>query len=387
MGQPEIGRHSLLRRLNHGAVLELLAGAGEMLSRVEIAEELTLSQASVSRIVDALLEAELIREMEPRSVGHGRPQVPLGINESAAHVVTVDLRRDSYRLRLTDLCGGVLADECSPQTGAGKVTTAEAAVAHVLELLVAAQEKAAVTSPLAALVVGLSAAWDEAARRVYAARNLRYLEGVNLRSLIEARLPVPIRVANDVKLGAIGELATGSAVGKRDFYYLSLGSGVAGAGVVAGQVHGGVSGFAGELGYLRLRTADGDWTDLETVSSRGALELRWQALAGSEPLAFGLARKPANVEEHRYREDLLNALLMALTAITALNDPPLLVLGGSLGVQLGPVLEELDARLAATVPAPPALQISGVGSDAALVGGTRLGQELARAELLGEVLS
>lgn len=369
---------------------------------MEMADELTLSQASVSRIVDKLLEGGLVHELAAKPNGFGRPQVPLAIRAGAAQVATVDIRRDYYRLRLADLSGGLLAEahaavqaaaKPGPHAGAEgsaggpvRVGSAREAVGLVLELLSAAQRLAGTEARPSAFVVGVSAAWDHAGRRVYAARNLPYLEGVDLRALVEESLAAKVRVINDVKLAALGELGAGTAEGLAGFYYLSLGSGVAGASVLDGRVLDGRNGFAGEVGYLRVRTAQGRWTDLETVVARGRVEERWRSLGGSEPLVDGLARAPAGPDERAFRSELTANVLAALTAVVTLADPPLIVLGGSLGIRLGPLLGELRAELGASVPRPPAVEISRVGADAALLGGIRLGQELARAELLRALL-
>ncbi len=388
MSEPHIGRHSLLRDLNHSAVLESVAQANDR-SRVEIAGELTLSQASVSRIVDKLIAGGLVRELPARQKSHGRPQVPLAIRAEAAHVVTVDIRRACYRLRLTDLGGGNLAEvrtsAVDPHTGRGPAS-AEDAVELVNGLLLSARRLSRVRSPLGAVAVGVSAAWDERSGRVYAARNVPYLEGVDLRELVSAKVGVEATIDNDVKLAAVGEFADGSAEGRPDFYYLSLGSGVAGAAVLSGKVQRGRAGFAGELGYLRVRTAGGGWTDLETLIGRGALEGRWRGIAGGEPLALGLARVPSGPAERAFRAELIAHVTLALTAVATVVDVPLVVLGGSLGVMLTPLLGDLAEALSDAVPPPPALLTSRVGTDAALIGGIRIAQEAARAALLRAVL-
>lgn len=401
MEEPRVGRHSLLRRLNHGAVLEQLARSGER-SRVELSEALTLSQASVSRIVDKLLEGGLIEELAPKAHHLGRPQVPLTIRPAAARVATVDVRRDCYRLRLADLAGGLLAEAqaaigaattgpayagCDGRPGsAGQVGCADDAVDRVSDLLAAATRSAGGGPAPTALVVGVSAAWDEGTGRVYAARNVPYLEGVDLRTAFSARAGLRVTVENDVRLAALGELEAGATPAGADFYYLSLGSGVAGAEVRAGAVHHGSNGFAGELGYLRQRLADGGWTDLETVLGRAALEARWREVAGDEPLALGLGRPAAGAGEEAFRAGLVGAVTAALAAIAAVADPPVIVLGGSLGIRLGPLLDRLREELAAAVPSGPALVVSGVGADGALVGGIRRALEIAREELLVALL-
>lgn len=400
MREPRVGRHSLLRRLNHAAVLELMARRGE-LSRVELAEALTLSQASVSRIVEKLLWGGLLEELPPRSNRSGRPQVPLAIRPAAAYVATIDMRRDRYRLRLADLGGGLLAeaqvtvvDSQADAEGLGApheprpavIDRAEDAVEWVLALIAQAKRRCGVAGEPAALVVGVSAAWDEVGGRVFAARNVPYLEGVDLRAAVEARSRTRVWVENDVRLAALGEMEGGPPTLGEDFYYLSLGPGVAGADVVDGTVHRGNSGLAGEVGYLRVPSAGSGTTDLETVVGRDGLEERWRGLVGEDPLAHGLARMPVGAAEAAFRRELEAAVVAVLTAIAVVADPPVIVLGGSLGMSLEPLLADLSRGLAERVPRAPRLAMSSLGADGALVGGLRLALELAREELLTALL-
>lgn len=382
MQEPKVGRHSLLRRLNHAAVLERLARHGEA-SRVELAEALTLSQASVSRIVDRLLEGGLVLELAARSNGSGRPQVPLALRGEAATVAAVDIRRDCYRVRLADLRGALLAEV---QAGTAAIGTAARAVAKVVELLSAAQRLSGTSAEPRAVALGVSAAWDHARRCVFAARNVPYLEGADLRSLVEEQIAGRVWVENDVRLAALGELAGGDPLLLDGFYYLSLGSGIAGANVLSGQVYEGRNGFAGEVGYLRVRDADGAWTDLEATIGRSALERRWARVMAEEPLVRGLERAPGNEAEEAFREEVVGAITAALSSIAAVADPPAIVLGGSLGIRLGGLLPDLNAALAAALPRTPEVRLSDVGADGALAGGIRLASDLARKALLAELL-
>ena len=402
MESRRIGRHSLLKTLNHRAVVELLAAEGPR-SRVEIAEYLTLSQASVSRIVDSLLQAGLVREGATVTSRPGRPQVRLGIDPNAACVAAVDLRPGRLRVRLADLAGGSIREEEHVPVTDDAAAVAEQIVRVVAEAHAAlADDALACTSPgdgaradgtiadpgcraappLLALVVGLSAAWDERARRVYAARNLLHLEGVDLLGLLGAGRKMAVRVDNDVNLAALGEMSEGVAQGHQDFFYLSLGAGVGGAAVVGGVLHRGGSGFGGELGYLPVLLPDGETRDLERLVSRGALERRLRGAGIADDVEAFLEREPASRAEEAVWDEIAERLCLALCAVATTLDPPLFVLGGSLGPHLERLVPRLSASVAATLPVTCEVATTTMGRDAALVGAVSLAIASAREQLV-----
>src|SRR5690606_21523252 len=187
-------------------------------------------------------------------------------------VVGVSVRSVSVRLRLATLAGEVLhAARVDRVQG-----PAEDLVAQLRSLVVAASGSHAAGRPVAAVVVGISGAWDAARARVLAAPNLPTLEGVDLGAALQAGLGdlVPggsVALDNDVNLAALGEQARGAARGVSDFYYVSLGSGVGGAAVLEGRLRRGAHGLTGELGYLPVGPA-GASVPLESVIGRKPLE-------------------------------------------------------------------------------------------------------------------
>lgn len=386
--EPQIGRHRLLRDLNHKAVVELLAAQGS-LSRVDISERLTLSQASVSRIVESLSNAALVREEGLVATRPGRPQVLIGLDPTAASVASVNLRPGRLRVRLADLLGGVLGEvEINSEAPLEAAQRADQVVEQVLSL----HAGAPLAGELMALTIGVAAAWDEADRRVYAARTQSKLEGVDLAALLHERLvaddrvgvaaEVTVEVENDVNLAASGEAAAGVAQGEEDFFYLSLGSGVGGAVMVGGRLHRGVVGFAGEIGYLPLRDRHGRPTDLEERVSTGALErgLR-DAGCEAEPLALLTdthASPAASAVLAEFKDDVVNAIV----AVNALLNPRLVVLGGSLGSGCWRLLPGIEAGLRERLPQVPKVVVSRVGRDVALIGGLASALGNARSTLL-----
>src|SRR5690606_16541211 len=94
------------RDANLRALLDRLAEAGPR-SRRDLARDLGLSLASVSRMAEALMAAGLVAESEKVGSGRGRPHALLALRGEAAVVVGVSVRSVSVRLRLATLAGEV----------------------------------------------------------------------------------------------------------------------------------------------------------------------------------------------------------------------------------------------------------------------------------------
>ena len=75
------------------------------LSRAELARESGLTRASVSLLVDELIDEGLIVELEPVVVGRGRTPAPLAIRHGVHGAIGVYLKRDGYSIGLVDLDG------------------------------------------------------------------------------------------------------------------------------------------------------------------------------------------------------------------------------------------------------------------------------------------
>ena len=88
--------------------------------------------------------------------------------------------------------------------------------------------------------------WDQTIEN---ATNLPWKGVVPLASKLEARLGIRVRMTNDAKAAALGEMLYGAAQGMKDFIMLTLGTGVGSGIVVNGQLVYGKRSFAGELGH------------------------------------------------------------------------------------------------------------------------------------------
>ena len=208
---------------------------------------------------------------------------------------------------------------------------------------------------------------------------------------------LPVRVDNDANTAALGEASLGAGVGFNPVFYATLGSGVGGGLVVDGKIYHGAKPGEAELGHLRL---DRTGTVVEARCSGWAVDKKIRQLKTTRPdsLLAHLANN-ANGGEARHlvpalqqgdaaaREilsEVATDLAFALSHVTHLFHPEIIVLGGGLALAGEPLRAAVDGALRGFVMeafAPgPKLALAVLGEDAVPVGALRLAQEVAARE-------
>jgi len=377
-----IGKPRLLKDLNYRAVFELIAEKGS-LSRAEIADLLSLSRPSVSRIVDGLLKSALVAEGDRIASKAGRWQTLLHVNPGAGLVAGLDIRVSRVRLMLANLQGVVLARLDEPTNLSGT----PALVAQVAAMIHRAHNIAPIAGSLVSITAGVSAAWHPQRQQLYSAPNLTILEGLNLKQALQQALgeEVCIAVDNDINYAALGEFMFGAAQGYPNFFYLNLGSGVGGGVIVNGKLHRGSQGFAGELGYLPVHHQGGQ-VPLEHVISHTALsrQLRQRNLAPD--IWCYLEQFTGTQAQAAFAQEVVGYVATAITAVVTVFNPDLIVFGGDLGRRFGPLMPYVATAVEQLIPVPPVLTTTALGHEAPLLGAVTLATQHARELLLSQEL-
>ncbi len=117
--------------------------------------------------------------------------------------------------------------------------------------------------------IAVAGVLDLDAGRVVDSPNLPALRDFRLlEALQDAFSSVPVRMINDASAAALGEYFAGAGAGCRSMFIMTLGTGVGGGFVQDGELWGGASGMAGEIGHMVIER-DGK---LCNCGSRGCLE-------------------------------------------------------------------------------------------------------------------
>lgn len=102
------GNSELIRDINTQSVIRTII-EHEPVSRAKIARLLGLTKATVSTIVQSLLDKELVLEVDDASdssTQKGRKAIPLTLNRSCGYVVSVDLAYEMVTVMTSNLLGG-----------------------------------------------------------------------------------------------------------------------------------------------------------------------------------------------------------------------------------------------------------------------------------------
>ena len=375
---------ALIRQLNVARVfhaLRLRPGS----SQRELADVTGIDRATISAVV-AQLEDDglLVRATRAPDGRVGRPEIALRIAEDAGLLVGARLEPSSVRLMAATPAGAPLTTLQVP--GAMDVDDA-------LDRLVAGTDQLVASCGMSmrdvrGIGVGVPALMDAEGRLAFAP-NFGWRD-VAIRARLEDRLDAPVYVDNDTKAAGLAEKLFGSCQHVQDFVFIAGHSGVGAALYLDGRLYRGRSGFAGELGHVKVSSAAhgigrpcacGATGCLEAyVSEKAILERlreRGRAFEGLQTVAAAAEDGDVHV---RGVLDASGRLLGEVCAdLVTLLSPERIVLGGNFAVVAPFMLDAVNVALDAHALAAPRRRcevvLSPLGVESVTMGGIALAME------------
>ncbi|MEU6974132.1 ROK family protein [Kitasatospora aureofaciens] len=193
-----------------------------------------------------------------------------------------------------------------------------------------------------------------------------------------------VRVATDVMAAARVEAEYGSLADADPAIYLNLGTGLAVAIVVGGEVLLGRNGTAGGIGRNLRRIADvGQPAEdrillEEAVSGKALLQHALAALPGVNSACHVLTDKARDPQLAALVEEFTIELAFHLTNLAIAVDPERIAVGGSMARAWDVLYPPLNRALATAVPNPPDLVPADFPLNTPFLGALALGQAAAR---------
>ena len=315
------------------------------MSRTDIAEELRLSRAGVTIIINDLIENGIIHETESRSTPSGRPPVVLELNSDCGLVAAIDIGASHLSIALGDLSTRILEETEMPfQITDGP----ESGLKIVATTLQAMLDKCGLKiKDLSAIGVSVPGPVITDAGMVMAPPIMPGWDRFPIRDTLEKLWNVPVTVNNDADMGALGEWAYGAGRGEENIAFIKVGSGI-GAGIIINQqILVGATGSAGEIGHLTVDTNGplctcGNHGCLEAFASGRAIVLQARKLVKSGKRTLLSEHDPntisvRDVADAAHRGDLasqeiLNAsgtfIGIAIAGLINLINPGVVIIGG-----------------------------------------------------------
>jgi glucokinase len=294
---------------------------------------------------------------------------------------------------VADAAGRVIAERRTPFAGGPGDTLPELA-----RMVADLRDE---TAGVAAVGVGVAGLVDLAGVLRFGP-NLPGWDNVRVRDDLEAAAGLPVVADNDGNVAALGEARFGAARGYSEALLITLGTGIGGGLVHAGEVYRGGFGFAAEVGHFTVDPAGppctcggrGHWEALASGTALGRMG-REAAARGHAP---GVLARAGTVDAVRgdHVGDAAQAgepdglalmsayarlVAMGLGGLINILDPEIVVVAGGL-VELGAVLlDPVRAELPGFVEAPahrpvPAVVPAVLGEHAGAVGAAALARSL-----------
>ncbi|WP_226670880.1 ROK family protein [Metabacillus litoralis] len=234
----------VVKKNNKALVLQLIIEK-EPISRADIAQVSGLNKATVSSLVNELLEEELIFESGPGESSGGRRPVILHFNKACGYSVGIDIGVNYVLCVLTDLKGNIIIEKNQVVK-----ETPYPAIITIVQNMISSLINEMPSSKYGIVGIGIGVPGivnKEGA--VLLAPNLGW-KNILLKNDLEDLFQVPVIIENEANAGAFGEQQFGAGQDFENIIYISAGIGI-GVGIILNkELYQGKDGFSGEMGHM-----------------------------------------------------------------------------------------------------------------------------------------
>jgi glucokinase len=383
-----------LRALNIDRVLRVAVDRSGAFTRGELIEATGLSAPTVGSLTNHLIQQGVLRDLGTAPSRGGRRPGLVEFNSHHGFVAGIDLGPTRTRLGIADLRGHQLAMRIV-------VTPTHVTPRAMMEEMTGALRDmmAAADVPfdrLLSLVVGAPGPVDLATGSVLYAPNLDGWQRVPLRAILQKRVNAAIIIENDVNLALLGEHWRGAARGHNTCAFVFVGTGIGSAILIDGTLHHGHHYMAGEIGAMLMgpQYVGGDFGShgcLETLAGMAALRQRWGPGQAESPerwfAALMQAHARGEADAARAVAETATLIGIATTQLGTVMDPSVIILGGSMFAEPGPLVDAVRAVVRQIARTPFEVVVSALGKEAPLAGSLLVGaheaQRVLRQQLRG----
>jgi predicted NBD/HSP70 family sugar kinase len=360
-------------------------------SRADLTRSLHLNRSTIAALVDDLSARGLVVEATTRERDSpGRPSHVVTVRTDTIAALAVDLGVDAVTVAVVAPGGHLLE-----RTLTGLDTERDRSFSRVLATVGRVSKEVVRRLPPTMRIVGIGVAVPGVVRRedglVHFAPNLGWREvpfGARLATRIRSQLgpQIPVMCRNDASLGAVAEHIRGVASGVANVVYVHAEVGVGGGFITDGKLLEGRSGYAGEVGHMRVNPEGAPCR----CGSRGC----WETEVGEDTLVALAGRRPggraavdevlrAAAEGEPAAERAIQAVAkwvgVGLANIVNCFNPDMVVLGGFLAdvfETAGTVVtSQMRAGLVTQAQMEVELVMPGLGRDAVLIGAAEVALE------------
>ncbi len=241
-------------------------------TRVKLAEETGLTQASITKIISGLIDKGIISEKESIGSGVGRKAILLHFNAERYYCCGVRLNRNYISCAVFNMQGEI---RYSSQCSISREDGVEAAMEQMKSIISNVLKQASVS--VVAIGMAVPGPFNYLTGRISLMSGFPGWNAINLRKELEEHFSLPVFIEHDANCGAMAELWYSSRPAESNMLYVCADRGIGAGIVIDSQIYHGGFGYAGEVGHSTLnifgpKCECGNRGCLELYGSNAALE-------------------------------------------------------------------------------------------------------------------
>ncbi len=348
-------------KYNRRLILDTIRQQGSI-SRADIAKITKLNPSTVTRIVTDLIEQGFVQEIGYADSQGGRKPILVDLVPDAVHIIGINVETTVIIGIVSNLIGEIICEVKQPITSNDK----ESILANVINTITILQSKTRQTQDK---IIGIGVAMHglvDSKQGIALYPPSFGWKHLPIVEILEQHFHLPVRLENNARAMALGELWFGAGRNLTNFIALKVGFGIGSGIILKGQIFHGVNSTAGEVGHTTV-TVDGPLCDcgnygcLETLASVKAIVKNAQLAikSGESSQILDLAQKADLVRpEHifaaadqndplalRLLQESGRYLGITLASLVNLLNPSKILLGGDIVPALKHILPTLETAV------------------------------------------
>ncbi len=336
------GNQELIRDINTQSIIRTVISDGPI-SRASIASHLGLTKATVSAIVQLLIDRNIILETGSGDTRKGRKPILLQINKNCGHIISVNLATDVITLVTANLMGG----DCRLKQFANPSDNA-----LLLKLLIQYVDAAVAELPpsqygLLGIALGIHGVVHH--NKIMFLPYASFQE-TDFLSILGERYHVPVIMENEANLSVLGEWAHCHTT--NEMLYISVHSGIGVGIIMKNQLVKGKNGYAGEFGHTIIEMNGrpcpcGNRGCLEQYASERAFfaDLSHRKGMTVTPEIFGELYRQKDVQVMEAIKQFIKYMAVGINNLLNTFNPDIIILNSFLTMYHASLCEEIEAEL------------------------------------------
>ncbi len=362
-----------LQEINLSVVLDRIKSQ-ETTTKAELSRELNLSQPTVSRIVDMLIDKGYVIKIGPGNSSGGKRPILVRFNPDIAYVIGIGVNVDVIEIILADFSGTTVKRICQKFEPYEKP---EFMIDTIVEKVRAIISKAKIKKKKIEVVsIGIPAWIEPGTNIIKACPSIPLWVGSNVKEVFAEKIKKDVLIDNMMNMSLMGEQWKGEAQGTDNAVYIGMTTGISAGLLLNGRIYRGHNGSAGEIGYMYTRESkfenrdSVDYGQFESLCSDLALKKELEERNGLENVEKSIEWEKilSENENEKIIEKILRTMSFGIANLIAMFNPEVIVLGGELFYHSDTYVEMINQYVSELTPFHVRIVRSSLKEDAVAIG-------------------